>query len=177
MSSKTPTISDVAERAGVSVPTVSRVLTGAARVSPAKRELVEAAIAELNRRYPAPEWSGEDGGFRTGDRFLLLGRERRWSGTEEKWMGWERKRGKLEELNALLRGEASGSPDALHVLAGSDEVVDPAVVPATGVQVGAGVRLMAPEQLSLAGGGEAVVNVVNAVAVPPPVQLLAMYTV
>jgi DNA-binding LacI/PurR family transcriptional regulator len=43
----------VAELAGVSVPTVSRVLTGAARVSPAKRELVEAAIAELNFRPSA----------------------------------------------------------------------------------------------------------------------------
>ena len=50
---KHPTISDVAERAGVSVPTVSRVLTGAARVSPAKRALVEAAIAELNFRPSA----------------------------------------------------------------------------------------------------------------------------
>jgi DNA-binding LacI/PurR family transcriptional regulator len=50
---KNPTISDVADRAGVSVPTVSRVLTGAARVSPAKRELVEAAIAELNFRPSA----------------------------------------------------------------------------------------------------------------------------
>ncbi|MEV8273478.1 LacI family DNA-binding transcriptional regulator [Microbacterium sp. NPDC077184] len=41
------TIADVAARAGVSVPTVSRVLTGAARVSAGKRALVEAAIAEL----------------------------------------------------------------------------------------------------------------------------------
>ncbi|MFB9662763.1 LacI family DNA-binding transcriptional regulator [Glycomyces mayteni] len=48
-----PTISDVAARAGVSVPTVSRVLTGAARVSPAKRELVEAAIADLGYRPSA----------------------------------------------------------------------------------------------------------------------------
>ncbi|MDN3241701.1 LacI family DNA-binding transcriptional regulator [Glycomyces tritici] len=50
---RNPTISDVAELAGVSVPTVSRVLTGAAKVSPAKRELVEAAIAELNFRPSA----------------------------------------------------------------------------------------------------------------------------
>ncbi|MBO3731928.1 LacI family DNA-binding transcriptional regulator [Glycomyces niveus] len=50
---KNPTISDVAELAGVSVPTVSRVLTGAAKVSAAKREQVEAAIAELNFRPSA----------------------------------------------------------------------------------------------------------------------------
>lgn len=50
---KHPTITDVAALAGVSVPTVSRVLTGAAKVSPAKRESVEAAIAELNFRPSA----------------------------------------------------------------------------------------------------------------------------
>jgi DNA-binding LacI/PurR family transcriptional regulator len=50
---KPATIADVAAQAGVSVPTVSRVLTGAARVSPAKRELVEAAIAQLHYRPSA----------------------------------------------------------------------------------------------------------------------------
>lgn len=50
---KAATIADVAARAGVSVPTVSRVLTGAARVSPAKRERVEQAIAELSFRPSA----------------------------------------------------------------------------------------------------------------------------
>ena len=48
-----PTIADVAARAGVSVPTVSRVLTGAAKVSTAKRESVEAAIAALSYRPSA----------------------------------------------------------------------------------------------------------------------------
>ena len=47
------TIADVAARAGVSVPTVSRVLTGAARVSASKRESVQAAIAELSYRPSA----------------------------------------------------------------------------------------------------------------------------
>lgn len=47
------TIADVAARAGVSVPTVSRVLTGAARVSQGKREAVEAAIAALDFRPSA----------------------------------------------------------------------------------------------------------------------------
>ena len=43
-------IDDVAKRAGVSVPTVSRVLTGAQRVSPAKHERVLQAISELGYR-------------------------------------------------------------------------------------------------------------------------------
>ncbi|HUG36193.1 MAG TPA: hypothetical protein VML54_04540, partial [Candidatus Limnocylindrales bacterium] len=54
------------------------------------------AIQRLNRRHgPAP---GGD------DRFLLLHRRRCWSESEQRWMGWERKRGKLHELNRLLRG-------------------------------------------------------------------------
>jgi cyclic beta-1,2-glucan synthetase len=52
-------------------------------------------IARLNRRYgPAPG----------GDRFLLLHRKRVWNSGEGRWIGWERKRGKLHELNQLLRG-------------------------------------------------------------------------
>ncbi|MDQ7249930.1 GH36-type glycosyl hydrolase domain-containing protein [Dongia sedimenti] len=54
------------------------------------------AIAALNHRYlPGP------GG---GNRFLLLHRRRVFNPGENKWMGWERKRGKLHELNRLLRG-------------------------------------------------------------------------
>jgi cellobiose phosphorylase len=37
--------------------------------------------------------------------FLLLHRSRRWNAGERCWMGEERKRGKLADLNALLRGE------------------------------------------------------------------------
>ena len=39
-----------------------------------------------------------------GDRFLLLHRRRVWNAGEARWIGWERKRGKLHELNRLLRG-------------------------------------------------------------------------
>ncbi len=54
-----------------------------------------AGIDRLNSQYgPAP----------TGDRFLLLHRRRVWNESEQKWIGWERKRGKLHELNRLLRG-------------------------------------------------------------------------
>ena len=60
-----------------------------------------AGIDRLNERYgDAP------GG---GARFLLFHRGRRWNAGESRWMGWERKRGKLEELNALLRGSTTTS--------------------------------------------------------------------
>lgn len=53
------------------------------------------AIEKLNTRYgPGP----------SGHRFILLHRRRVFSASENKWMGWERKRGKLHELNRLLRG-------------------------------------------------------------------------
>ncbi|MGO4595110.1 LacI family DNA-binding transcriptional regulator [Leifsonia sp. 2TAF2] len=50
---KPPVISDVARRAGVSVPTVSRVLNGAAYVSDEKRSRVMQAIQELDFRPSA----------------------------------------------------------------------------------------------------------------------------
>src|SRR5205823_8908603 len=59
-------------------------------------EAARAAIARLNRQHGAAP-----GG---GDRFLLFHRGRRWNESERTWMGWERKRGKLHELNRLLRG-------------------------------------------------------------------------
>jgi len=37
--------------------------------------------------------------------FTLFYRPRVWCETERRWIGWERKRGKLEELNRLLNGE------------------------------------------------------------------------
>ncbi len=54
-----------------------------------------ACMARLNRRHaPGPG----------GPRFMLLHRRRVWNESERKWIGWERKRGKLHELNRLLRG-------------------------------------------------------------------------
>jgi cyclic beta-1,2-glucan synthetase len=52
-------------------------------------------IARLNRLHGAAP---------AGDRFVLLHRRRVWSDGQKQWMGWERKRGKLHELNRLLRG-------------------------------------------------------------------------
>ena len=66
-------------------------------------------IRELNRRY-APRAP-----------FVLMHRHRRWNPAEGVWMGWERKRGKLEEFNEFLHGGASeafpvteGDADALR---------------------------------------------------------------
>ena len=62
------------------------------------------AIETLNQRYG-------------NDRFLLLHRLRQWCETEQKWIGWERKRGKLEELNCFLTG-ARDAPEPEFVAAG-----------------------------------------------------------
>lgn len=60
-------------------------------------------IDALNGRHPAAP--GQE------LRFLLLHRPRRWSASEACWMGWERKRGKLEALIVLLSGGASAFLD------------------------------------------------------------------
>jgi cyclic beta-1,2-glucan synthetase len=59
-------------------------------------EQTHRGIAELNERHG-------------GDRFFLFHRERRWNPQERRWMGWERKRGKLHEFNRLLRGATDTS--------------------------------------------------------------------
>jgi cyclic beta-1,2-glucan synthetase len=53
------------------------------------------AIEALNEKYRDTE----------GDRFFLFHRPRRWNAVEKVWMAHERKRGKIAELDALLRGE------------------------------------------------------------------------
>lgn len=58
------------------------------------RALAQSEIARLNIRYPSED----------GARFMVLHRRRLWNAQEGVWMGWERKRGKLVELNRLLRG-------------------------------------------------------------------------
>ncbi len=47
--------------------------------------------------------------------FVLLHRGRRWNAAEGCWMGWERKRGKLEELTGLILGHL---PDAFALREG-----------------------------------------------------------
>lgn len=66
---------------------------------PGDDALVKAAMAgirALRRQYP-------DGSFH------VLQRSRQWNASENAWMGWERKRGKLVELVELLRGRTDTS--------------------------------------------------------------------
>ena len=41
--------------------------------------------------------------------FFLLHRQRQWNPSQQRWMGWERKRGKLSEFNRLIRGATDTS--------------------------------------------------------------------
>ena len=54
--------------------------------------LVETRIEELNEKYSGAK----------SDTFFLFHRPRRWNQQERVWMGYERKRGKLADLNSLL---------------------------------------------------------------------------
>ena len=72
-------------------------------------EAMTRRIRDLNQRYG-------------GDRFFLLHRERMWSESEQKFIGWERKRGKLEELNALIDGTRPDSADRLVYVGDPDQL-------------------------------------------------------
>jgi cyclic beta-1,2-glucan synthetase len=69
---------------------------------PGDRLLLDAArdaIASLNDRHPGPAG--------TAPRFLLLHRPRVWSKSEGAWLGWERTRGKIEQLLGYLAGRSA----------------------------------------------------------------------
>lgn len=72
--------------------------------------LASAGIEALNEQY----------GAERDNAFFLFHRPRRWNTQEGVWMGWERKRGKLAEFNALLRG---GAKDRFGVIVGRSEVL------------------------------------------------------
>src|SRR6185295_6662579 len=83
-----------------------------AETMPGDEELLRIAregIDALNRKYRHDN----------GTIFFLLHRPRRWNPRDRVWMGYERKRGKLADLNLLLR-------DPAH--AGFSLVVGPAEV-------------------------------------------------
>ena len=78
--------------------------------TPADAALLAAAVAAIDtleaRHGPGP------GAQR---RFLLLHRERLWCDSEQRWIGWERKRGKLEQLVALLAGADGAAQAFIHL--------------------------------------------------------------
>ena len=81
-------LSDFADTTAADAPTDEAIL-----------ERARDGVTALNARL---------GGDR-GDRFFLFHRDRQWNASERAWMGWERKRGKLEEFNRLLRGATDTS--------------------------------------------------------------------
>ncbi len=66
----------------------------------AQYDYAVASIQRLNSRYPA----GAEEASADHQRFYLFHRRRLWNPAQSRWMGWERKRGKLHEFNRLLRG-------------------------------------------------------------------------
>jgi len=71
--------------------------------------LLKSKIIELNRKYRNP----------SNEPFFLFHRPRKWNNYDKIWMGYERKRGKLAELNALLRG---GAQDCFTEIVGDNSV-------------------------------------------------------
>lgn len=68
------------------------------------RQIIDIASHELkllNERYPVKD--------NQSPRFSIFHRRRLYNPQEEKWMGWERKRGKLQEFNRLLLGATDTS--------------------------------------------------------------------
>ena len=81
---------------------LSDVVDATSQELPGDAAIIEAArsgIDALNDRLGGPE----------RNRFFLFHRERRWNAGDRVWMGWERKRGKIEEFNRLLRGATTTS--------------------------------------------------------------------
>ncbi len=60
-------------------------------------DAVKNRIIDLNKKYLRA----------TNDTFFLFHRPRKWNNYDKIWMGYERKRGKLGELNAFLRGKGN----------------------------------------------------------------------
>jgi cyclic beta-1,2-glucan synthetase len=71
--------------------------------------LARKRIEALNKHY----------GRESNDTFLLFHRPRAWNAMNNVWMGYERKRGKLSDLNQLLRG---GPKDCFSVIVGDERM-------------------------------------------------------
>src|ERR1700745_3619442 len=53
-------------------------------------------------------------------KFFLFIRDRQWSHSEQLFIGWERKRGKIHELNRYILGE---NPKDLHLISGDEKTL------------------------------------------------------
>ena len=73
-------------------------------------DYAEKRISDLNAKY----------GHEKEDVFFLLHRPRKWNPADQVWMGYERKRGKLGDLNAILRGYGQ---DRFQVITGDQTVL------------------------------------------------------
>ena len=74
-------------------------------------ELAVGLINNLNARYGSKNGeSKKEDGSRNGGGFYLLHRHRIFNARQGVWMGWERKRGKLLDLNKFIRGEFDSFP-------------------------------------------------------------------
>ena len=57
-------------------------------------------------------------------RFYLFHRERVWTECEQSYIGWERKRGKLEELNRLISGETQPGEQSIVYVGEAERLTD-----------------------------------------------------
>ncbi|MDC7690362.1 GH36-type glycosyl hydrolase domain-containing protein [Vogesella indigofera] len=72
----------------------------------------QAGIVALNHRYATATATATEGEGEAGELFFLFHRPRRWNAEAGVWMGYERKRGKLADLNTLLRSTAASVADS-----------------------------------------------------------------
>jgi len=81
-------------------------------ILPGEELLLQSArtkIEQLNEKYCSAK----------NDIFFLFHRPRKWNASDKIWMGYERKRGKLGELNALLRGKGK---ENFSLVAGDEQI-------------------------------------------------------
>jgi cyclic beta-1,2-glucan synthetase len=92
--------------------------------TPQDDELLSVAAEKLkllNDRYPLSSPSSSS----SEKLFYIFHRKRVFNAQEGKWLGWERKRGKLHEFNQLLQGRR----DTTHIPVGQAEVASQVAVP------------------------------------------------
>jgi len=92
------------------------LVDAAQETMPEDEELISLArgmIEALNAKYPSD----------AGSTFFLLHRPRRFNAAEKTWMGFERKRGKLGDLNALLSKGSADATDRFALIVGDTSIL------------------------------------------------------